>query len=97
MLSAVARGDVAKEDVSFYLTVRQADTGITNFEKQEVSDDGEMPGGLKSFMAGELEDIKGFFKTKRGKKNGEKIVIDNNEILNSTLGEKGSFSEEPKP
>ena len=93
MLSAIARGDVAKEDVSFYLTVRQADTGITGFEKQEVSDDGEIPGGLKSFMAGELEDIKGFLKTKRVKKNGDKTITENNETLGSDLPEENNSSE----
>ncbi|MEI7709119.1 MAG: AAA family ATPase [bacterium] len=95
MLSAVAKGEVAKEDVSFYLTLRQSDTGITSFEKQEVSEEGEIPGGLKSFMAGELEDIKGFFKSKRGKKNVEKMVDDNTQIAHQDSTENQNTIEKP--
>lgn len=76
VLSAVARGDISKNDVAFYLTTRQTETGVTLFSKQEVTEDGEIPGGLKSFMVGELDDIKGLFKSKKTKKNDDKNVSD---------------------
>ncbi|MEK7088730.1 MAG: AAA family ATPase [Patescibacteria group bacterium] len=58
VLSAVAKGEIRKEDVAFYLTTKNK--GITHFEKQEITRDGKVKGGLKSFMTGELEDIKSF-------------------------------------
>ena len=60
LLSSIARGEIKTSKILFYLTTRSS--GVTNFKKQEITDDGQVEDGLKSFMVGELEDIDAFFK-----------------------------------
>ena len=61
VLSAIARKDITPTDIAFYLTTRTK--GITSFNKQEVSESGRVESGLASFITGELDDIKAFFKS----------------------------------
>jgi len=58
VLSSIARGDLKKEDVAFYLTTKEH--GVTSFKRQNINKKGEVEGGLTAFMEGELEDIKKF-------------------------------------
>lgn len=67
LLAAVANGEITNNDIAFYLTTRSM--GVTIFTKQNISDEGQVEGGLTSFMTGELEDIESFFKAQRSKKN----------------------------
>jgi len=73
LLSAVAKGEIRVSEIIFYLTTRSV--GITNFGKQEITENGQIEGGLKSFMVGELEDIGAFFKAikKSNRKEDKKI------------------------
>jgi len=58
LLGLVARQELAPSELSCYLTTK---TGReTHFEPQQVTKDGQISGGLSSFMAGELEDIAAF-------------------------------------
>jgi len=61
VLSAIARKDITPTDIAFYLTTRTK--GVTSFNKQEISEDGRVESGLASFITGELDDIKAFFKS----------------------------------
>jgi predicted ATPase len=61
VLSAVARKDILTTDIVFYLTTRTK--GVTNFNKQKISESGRVETGLASFITGELDDIKAFFKS----------------------------------
>ena len=76
ILSAVARNEVSKDEILFYLTLKQ--DGLTSFNKQEISDSGQVTGGLTSFMAGELEDIDGFFKDRKARKVKKEKVTEKN-------------------
>jgi len=73
LLSAVAKGEIAVGEVLLYLTTRTL--AVTNFVKQDITENGQVEGGLRSFMVGELEDVDAFFKAikksnrKEGKKN----------------------------
>lgn len=71
LLSAVAEGEVKVSDVLCYITTRSTG-GITEFTKQEITEDGQISEGLTSFMGGELEDIEAFLKAKKSKKNKKK-------------------------
>ena len=58
-LSQVANKDVTPSELACYLV--QKDGKVTHFERQQVNEDGQVEGGLSSFMEGELEDIMAFF------------------------------------
>ena len=76
VLSAIARGDIQRQDVACYLIKREH--GITSFQRQEITKDGQIQGGLIPFMEGELEEIEGFLKGERNseldKKSDRKII-----------------------
>ncbi len=67
VLSAIVREEIVPTDLAFYLTHR-SNKGVTKFDKQEVTPDGQVESGLSSFMTGELEDVKLLFKAKKKKK-----------------------------
>ena len=60
LLSLVAEGKVEAKQLAFYL-VRKEGKKAT-FERQTVHDNGQIEGGLTTFMEGELEDLKSFLK-----------------------------------
>ena len=51
----MAAGKIPVEDVSFLLAEKR--NGETAFEKCEANNKGQISGGLKPFMAEEMEDI----------------------------------------
>ena len=55
LLAQIASGNVAQEDVSFILAEKRH--GETYFEVCEATPEGQLQGGLKPFMAGELQDF----------------------------------------
>ncbi len=55
LLSQIASGKLQVEDVSFLLAEKR--NGETVFEKCEANDKGQISGGLKPFMAEEMQDI----------------------------------------
>ena len=55
LLAQIASGNVAQEDVSFILAEKRR--GETYFEVCEATPEGQLQGGLKPFMAGELQDF----------------------------------------
>lgn len=62
LLSLVAEEELKPQDLACYLTVKKGKE--THFELQEVQDNGQIKGGLSSFMEGEFKDIKAFLKVK---------------------------------
>ncbi len=56
LLAAVARKEIPVDGVRFYLTEKQGKETI--FRPQTVTEDGQIEEGMKTFMEGELEDIK---------------------------------------
>ena len=58
LLSHIAAGKIPLEDVSFIFAENLR--GETTFEICEATQDGQIKGGLKPFMAGEVEDIASF-------------------------------------
>lgn len=59
VLAAVKRKEVEPKDVLCYLVKKEQK--ITKIEKQEIDDNGQIKGGLSSFIEGELEDLSIFF------------------------------------
>ena len=55
LLAQIAAGKVSVDDVSFILAEKE--DGESRFTKQEAKSNGQIQGGLHSFMASELEDI----------------------------------------
>ena len=55
ILSQIAAGKIRVEDVSFIFAENPG--GETSFEKCEATPDGQIEGGLKPFMAGQMEDL----------------------------------------
>jgi len=60
LLACVGTGQLAAKDLVCYHAHRPAKS--TSFERAPVSDQGQIAGGLSSFMQSELEDIKSFLK-----------------------------------
>jgi predicted ATPase len=58
LLAAVSKGEIEPEDIACYLVVKE--NGMTNFKRQSVTEEGQIEGGLRSFVEGELEDIQEF-------------------------------------
>ena len=54
LLGIVSKGQLSPDDVSFYLCTKEKES---TFERQPVHADGQVEGGLATFMEGELEDI----------------------------------------
>ena len=59
LLAQIAAGKVSVDDVSFIFAEKE--DGESRFTKQEVTPDGQIQGGLESFITGELEDMAVFF------------------------------------
>jgi len=59
ILAAVRRKEIHAQEVKCYLVKKEKKS--TNFEEQKVNENGQIEGGLSSFMEGELEDLKVFF------------------------------------
>ena len=55
LLAQIAEGKVGVDDVSFIFAEKEG--GESRFTKQEATPDGQIQGGLRSFMAAELEDL----------------------------------------
>ena len=56
LLGAVSKGELNPDDVSCYLCTKDKKRSV--FERQSVNADGQIEGGLASFMEGELEDLR---------------------------------------
>lgn len=59
ILAAVRRKDITSQDAKCYLVKKERKS--TRFEEQKINDNGQIEGGLSSFVEGELEDLKIFF------------------------------------
>jgi energy-coupling factor transporter ATP-binding protein EcfA2 len=57
-LTLVAKGELPASDLACYLAVKKGK--ISRFERQDVNDKGQVKGGLRSFMEGELAEVKEF-------------------------------------
>lgn len=62
LLSLVAEGGFDKNQLAFYYVKKEGRK--TTFEPQTVHDNGQIEGGLTSFMGGEIEDLKSLLKRK---------------------------------
>ncbi len=60
LLSLVAEGELPPQQLAFYFVRKEGKRAI--FERQVIHDDGQLEGGLTSFMGGELEDLKSLLK-----------------------------------
>ena len=58
LLALVARKELSPEEIACYLARKEQKE--TTFERQEITEDGQIEGGLGAFMEGELEDVKAF-------------------------------------
>ncbi len=58
VLAAVRRKDINPQDVKCYLVEKERKA--TTFNEQKIYENGQIEGGLSSFMIGELEDLKAF-------------------------------------
>jgi AAA15 family ATPase/GTPase len=56
LLTAVTEKIISLEDLQCYLTLKE--NKVTIFRPQKVQENGQIEGGLSSFMEGELEDLK---------------------------------------
>jgi len=59
-LARVAGGELSPDDLACYLAVREGKEA--RFLKQEVNERGQVEGGLRSFMEGELEELETFMR-----------------------------------
>ena len=59
LLAQIAAGKISVDDVSF--TFAEKENGKSKFTKQEAKSNGQIQGGLESFIAAELEDMAVFF------------------------------------
>jgi predicted ATPase len=62
LLSLVAETKLRPKQLAFYFVQKEGKRAI--FERQIVHDNGQIEGGLTSFMGGELEDLKALLKGK---------------------------------
>jgi energy-coupling factor transporter ATP-binding protein EcfA2 len=60
LLSLIAEGKLRSKQVAFYFVQKEGKRAI--FERQVVHDNGQIEGGLTSFMGGEVEDLKSLLK-----------------------------------
>ena len=58
LLALVADGTYSPEDLAIYLVTKEGKE--SKFQRQQVNENGQVEGGLASFMEGELEDMKAF-------------------------------------
>ncbi|MEM3396220.1 MAG: AAA family ATPase [Thermoplasmata archaeon] len=59
LLAAVRRKEIAPTDAKCYLVRKEKHESV--FEEQKINSNGQIEGGLASFVEGELEDLKEFF------------------------------------
>ena len=59
LLAQIAKGEIGVDDVSFLLAGKE--NGESKFIKQKAESNGQVQGGLDSFIAAELEDMAVFF------------------------------------
>jgi predicted ATPase len=62
LLTSVSDGVLSHEEIRCYLTAKEKRTTI--FNEQKVQKDGQVEGGLESFIEAEIEDLKRFIKVK---------------------------------
>jgi predicted ATPase len=62
LLAMVAKSQLQPSDLAIYLTKKEETE--TKLERQSISENGQVKGGLKSFVEGELEDVKAFLSAK---------------------------------
>lgn len=62
LISLVAEGSFDSEQLAFYYVKKKGRKTI--FEPQTVHENGQIEGGLTSFMGGEIEDLKSLLKYK---------------------------------
>jgi len=62
LLSLVAEGKLQSEQLAFHFVQKQGKRAT--FERQRIHENGQVEGGLTSFMGGELEDLKSLLKGK---------------------------------
>ena len=67
LLAQIAKGEIGVDDVSFLLAEKE--NGESKFTKQEAEPNGQIQGGLDSFIAAELEDMAVFFNAARKEEN----------------------------
>jgi energy-coupling factor transporter ATP-binding protein EcfA2 len=60
LLSLIAEGKLRSKQVAFYFVQKEGKQAI--FERQVVHDNGQIEGGLTSFIGGEVEDLKSLLK-----------------------------------
>ena len=58
LLAQIAKGEIGVDDVSFLLAEKE--NGESRFTKQKAEPNGQIQGGLESFIASEFEDIAAF-------------------------------------
>ena len=58
LLAQIASGKVSVDDVSFIFAEKE--DGVSKFTKQEASPDGQLEGGVSSFISSQFEDIAAF-------------------------------------
>lgn len=58
LLAEVMKRDLAPSDVACYLARKERK--VTSFERQAVTEQGQIEGGLSAFMEGELQDVRAF-------------------------------------
>jgi hypothetical protein len=58
LLAQIAKDEIGVDDVSFLLAEKE--DGESRFTKQEAKSDGQIQGGLGSFIEAELEDMAAF-------------------------------------
>ncbi len=58
-LALVAEGKRSPDDIAIYLVTK--DGKSSEFQRQQVNEQGQIAGGLASFMEGEMEDMKALF------------------------------------
>lgn len=63
LLAMVAKGEAKPADLAFYMVQKKKKS--TEIERQKINEDGQIEGGLTTFVEGELEDIRVFFKAKK--------------------------------
>lgn len=62
LLTAVSDGVISSDDIRCYLSTKEKKT--TTFNEQKVNKDGQIEGGLESFIEAEFEDLKRFLGAK---------------------------------
>jgi predicted ATPase len=89
ILNSVSAGLIRGADVACYLTKKQ--NGLTTFKRESVTKDGQIEGGLVSFIAANVEDITNFFPAKS---TGEPLSIEEKLTTEETPTQQNDESKE---